>query len=81
MNVMDYSLVIGIDGERKDLVLGIIGLFPPDCLTQISFGHLHGTRNLKAGSKSEDLSVEEQKNQPSSPRDNIRIGILSNYRR
>jgi 1-phosphatidylinositol-3-phosphate 5-kinase len=25
MNVMDYSLVIGIDEEHKDLVLGIIG--------------------------------------------------------
>jgi 1-phosphatidylinositol-3-phosphate 5-kinase len=25
MNVMDYSLVIGIDEENKDLVLGIIG--------------------------------------------------------
>src|SRR5271169_5776141 len=25
MNVMDYSLVIGIDGEHRDLVLGIIG--------------------------------------------------------
>ena len=25
MNVMDYSLVIGIDEERRDLILGIIG--------------------------------------------------------
>lgn len=25
MNVMDYSLVIGIDEEHRDLVLGIIG--------------------------------------------------------
>jgi 1-phosphatidylinositol-3-phosphate 5-kinase len=26
MNVMDYSLVIGIDEEHHDLVLGIIGI-------------------------------------------------------
>jgi 1-phosphatidylinositol-3-phosphate 5-kinase len=26
MNVMDYSLVIGIDEEHRDLVLGIIGI-------------------------------------------------------
>jgi 1-phosphatidylinositol-3-phosphate 5-kinase len=25
MNVMDYSLVIGIDEEHRDLILGIIG--------------------------------------------------------
>jgi 1-phosphatidylinositol-3-phosphate 5-kinase len=25
MNVMDYSLVIGIDEESQDLILGIIG--------------------------------------------------------
>jgi hypothetical protein len=26
MNVMDYSLVIGIDEENSDLILGIIGI-------------------------------------------------------
>jgi len=26
MNVMDYSLVIGIDEEHRDLILGIIGM-------------------------------------------------------
>jgi len=25
MNVMDYSLVIGIDEEKKEIILGIIG--------------------------------------------------------
>ena len=28
MNVMDYSLVIGIDEEHRELVLGIIGTSP-----------------------------------------------------
>ena len=27
MNVMDYSLVIGIDEEQRDLILGIIGTY------------------------------------------------------
>lgn len=27
MNVMDYSLVIGIDAENKELVVGIIGKY------------------------------------------------------
>jgi hypothetical protein len=77
MNVMDYSLVIGIDGERKDLILGIIGIIPASYLTQILSAHLLGIRNLKAGSKNEGSLVEEQKNLPSSHHDNIRIGMLS----
>ena len=31
MNVMDYSLVIGIDEENGNLILGIIGTFDIEC--------------------------------------------------
>ena len=77
MNVMDYSLVIGIDEEHKDLVLGIIGIKAIWLdWYQILYVHLHGIRNLKAGLKNVALSEEEQKNLQSSPQDNTKIGIL-----
>lgn len=28
LNVMDYSLVVGVDGNRRELVVGIVGTFP-----------------------------------------------------
>ena len=28
INVMDYSLVVGVDGVRNELVVGIVGEFP-----------------------------------------------------
>ena len=40
MNVMDYSLVIGIDEEHHDLVLGIIGILHCIYLTDNRF-HSH----------------------------------------
>src|SRR5690348_15242278 len=54
MNVMDYSLVIGINEENKELILGIIGTENGDFAElQTSSGHLHGTRSSRAGSKNE----------------------------
>jgi hypothetical protein len=54
---MDYSLVVGVDSQRNELVVGIVGemqiifmmlsRFSP--AVQIMFGLTHGTRSWKAG--------------------------------
>jgi 1-phosphatidylinositol-3-phosphate 5-kinase len=33
INVMDYSLVVGVDSQRNELVVGIVGKLKSGCLT------------------------------------------------
>lgn len=62
LNIMDYSLLVAVDNEKNELVVGIVGkCFDSPCaqsslicwfglaLYQTIFGHTHGTSVLRAG--------------------------------
>lgn len=71
INVMDYSLVVGVDSVGSELVVGIVGMCilaieeqELDCYIQIMFEHIHGTRGSRAGSRKLLLSALERVNPP-----------------
>jgi hypothetical protein len=65
MNVMDYSLVIGIDEEHRELVLGIIGTPSYSLVSdETSFGHLRGIKSWRVGSRNVVSSAAGPKNRP-----------------
>lgn len=37
-SVMDYSLLVGLDKERRELVVGIIGMYCIDCVVGCKIG-------------------------------------------
>jgi hypothetical protein len=59
VNVMDYSLVVGVDSKHQELVVGIVGAchaFATDVEQWLTFkqttnARTRGTRSSKAGSR------------------------------
>ena len=75
LNVMDYSLVVGVDSDKHELVVGIVDYIRTFTWSVIRLGNgvglSSGTRSLRAGSRTRRSWVEARASRRSSPPSNV----------